>query len=123
MAMKTITYDETQWTLVPVEPTEKMVEFAIYKRADLSDFRHGHKPAPYGETREQYRAMLAAAPTPPAASADDARDAARYRTAVSNWNVLRVEVVPGVVLSHANGIPWEDLQTNIDALRATKEQA
>jgi len=50
------------YVLVPKEPTEKMVEHAIYQRADLADFRYGHKPAPYAETRAQYRAMIAAAP-------------------------------------------------------------
>lgn len=59
------------------------------------------------------RALLAA--QPPAAAEADKRDAERWRLAAATWKVLRVEVVPGVVLSHAKGIPFEDLVVQIDA--------
>ena len=63
--MKTSTYNETEWKLVPVEPTEEMVN--AFKSADLTELRR------YGVTisrllvrfTQNYRAMLAAAPTPP----------------------------------------------------------
>ncbi|WP_458763613.1 Lar family restriction alleviation protein [Cupriavidus basilensis] len=55
------------WKLVPVEPTEGMVDAAIRERGDLSDIAAGRKPYPAIETRMAYRAMLAAAPAAPKA--------------------------------------------------------
>ncbi|ARP90279.1 hypothetical protein CAL14_08270 [Bordetella genomosp. 9] len=46
---------------------------------------------------------------------DDARDAAKWRHAVENWRILRVEVMPGVRLFHPKGIPWRDLDTQVQA--------
>lgn len=48
--MKTITFDETQWQLVPKEPTRNM-EYAASLLPD------------YFDIGDEYRAMLAAAPT------------------------------------------------------------
>lgn len=50
--MRTITYDETQWQLVPKEPTRSMI------LDGQSRMWSGIRPA--------YEAMLAAAPQPPA---------------------------------------------------------
>ncbi len=47
--MKTVTFDESVWQLVPVEPTIEMVQAAT------------HKSVGFG-TRAAYQAMLAAAP-------------------------------------------------------------
>lgn len=47
--MKTITYDETKWRLVPIEPTEEMLFAADW---------------PENGTLDAYRAMLDAAPHP-----------------------------------------------------------
>ena len=65
------------WKLVPVEPTEEMVN--AFKSADLTELRR------YGVTisrllvrfTQNYRALLAAAPNPP--STEDRKDAERYR--------------------------------------------
>lgn len=56
-----------QWKLVPVEPTEEMWE-AYWERAK-------HPISDYEFPRAIYRAMLAAAPTPPASAQDDAKEA------------------------------------------------
>ncbi len=56
--MKTITYDENEWKLVPVEPTDKM----LYAAADCID-----EYAAFNSAAAAYREMLAAAPQPPTA--------------------------------------------------------
>ena len=48
--MKTVTFDESVWQLVPVEPTIEMVKAAT------------HSAVGFG-TRAAYKAMLSAAPT------------------------------------------------------------
>jgi len=50
-----------------------------------------------------------------AQTADDARDAARWRTAVKNWRVKNVEVFDGVTLTNRSGIHWDDLIRQVDA--------
>lgn len=52
--MKTVAFDETKWKLVPIEPTEVMKHAG--RAAGWSN------AVAYNETRDIYRAMLAAAP-------------------------------------------------------------
>lgn len=56
------------WKLVPVEPTQAMVE-AAFDALPNSPFE--------GRIRTHYRAMLAAAPTPPAQKDDEALEVLR----------------------------------------------
>lgn len=63
--MKTITYDETKWRLVPVEPTPEMLDAwaelamkRILGKRDGKGIIHA--------AGENWKAMLAAAPQPPA---------------------------------------------------------
>lgn len=62
--MKTITYDESKWQLVPKEPTTEMFRVGCEV--------HDQRPS---EVREVYSAMLAAAPLP----------AAPVREVPDNW--------------------------------------
>lgn len=48
--MKTVTYDETKWVMVPIEPTQTMCEA-------FNDSDNGRK-----SLRERYISMLAAVP-------------------------------------------------------------
>lgn len=74
--MKTITYDETQWKLVPVEPTETMVvsgfesapdkHFSTAEEWERYEAMSGCQQSAY-RAEKCWAAMLAAAPTPPAA--------------------------------------------------------
>ena len=65
--MKTVTFDETKWRLVPIEPTKEMciaaVKFvngnAVYKNVAPAALEI--EEGIYGET---YAAMLAASPSP-----------------------------------------------------------
>lgn len=50
--MKTITFDETKWKLVPIEPTKEMDRAAMRKTSQAS----------YGDAIDAYSAMLSAAP-------------------------------------------------------------
>ena len=59
--MRTDTYDETKWRLVPMEPTTEMLT-AGSEQIDLSS----HSP------RAVWESMVAAAPTPPDTGAGDA---------------------------------------------------
>lgn len=68
--MRTVTYDETKYRLVPLAPTREML--AAAQRAWIND--------PARKTSTLWRAMLAAAHDHPA-TAGDAEDAARYRMA------------------------------------------
>ena len=54
--MKTVTFDESVWQLVPADPTVEMTINAI-KKAKIKYLGHGGYEA-------IYRAMLAAAPKP-----------------------------------------------------------
>ena len=58
--MKTVTYDETKWVLVPVEPTDEMVEAAW--DSDAADYVGEHKRI--HSLGLAWSAMLAAAPQP-----------------------------------------------------------
>lgn len=58
--MKTITYDENEWKLVPVEPTHEMVLVGVNAGVNASHLGEKWFPA-------AYRAALAAAPQPPTA--------------------------------------------------------
>ncbi|NSX18127.1 hypothetical protein HTY52_28905, partial [Cupriavidus taiwanensis] len=62
------------YALVPVEPTPEMVKAGANSGGLGMEFHEW-----MGRVVIAWSAMLAAAPTPPATSADDARDAARYR--------------------------------------------
>ena len=57
--MKTVTFDETKWRLVPVEPTEAMIE-AAHEADDPGD-----DPAATPQYGVAWSAMLAAAPVAP----------------------------------------------------------
>ena len=57
--MKTVTYDETKWVLVPVEPTDEMVEAAW--DSDAADYVGEHKRI--HSLGLAWSAMLAAAPS------------------------------------------------------------
>lgn len=52
----------------------------------------------------------------------NARDAERWRKAVSLWRITRVEVFDGVSLLNAKGISWDDLTRQVDAARAASQQ-
>ena len=57
--MKTVTYDETKWVLVPVEPTDEMVEAAW--DSDAADYVGEHKRI--HSLGLAWSAMIAAAPS------------------------------------------------------------
>lgn len=57
--MKTITYDETKWKLVPVEPTPEMVKAMAAAYLD----QHGYADA---FIKAMYASAIAAAPAPAA---------------------------------------------------------
>lgn len=86
--MKTITYDETKWKLVPMEPTDAMALAAI--KVGLRN------PAINGVV--QYKAMLAAAPTPPAS--EQAQQDADIGNPTSG-NAQPDPAMAGDALSHA----------------------
>ena len=59
--MKTITYDETTWKLVPIEPTPEMM--LVAQKADHDHGDHEEWLEYDGEdVKRVYRAMLAASP-------------------------------------------------------------
>ena len=62
--MKTVSFDESEWQLVPVEATEEMLE-AGFHAIEIGG----------GVTEQAWAALLAAAPTPAEAPSDLARDA------------------------------------------------
>jgi hypothetical protein len=108
--MKTTTYDETQWRLVPIEPTTEMLE-AGSRAADLYS----------RSTLGIWFDVLAAAPTPPAVeqpSAQDREDAERYR-----W--LKANIKEEYELPGGYYIPDEDTDSwnkTIDAARAAAKE-
>jgi hypothetical protein len=65
--MKTVSFDESEWQLVPVEATEEMLE-AGFHAIEIGG----------GVTEQAWAALLAAAPTPAEPPADLARDAERW---------------------------------------------
>lgn len=73
--MKTVTYDETKWKLVPLEPDENMIKAGL-------DSVMNDRPLGFAQYRTTlaYKAMLSAAPTPeePAAQRYDHSDDALY---------------------------------------------
>lgn len=69
--MKTTTYDETKWKLVPVEPTKEMMSAAVRLVNGGDVYENIVKSALDIEERiysEVYDSMIAAAPTPRAQS-------------------------------------------------------
>ncbi len=67
--MKTITYDETKWKLVPVEPTEEMLDAA----GDECQYRK----SAHTVSEDRWAAMLAAAPAAPEAPQPSQQDIPR----------------------------------------------
>lgn len=63
--MKTVTYDESKYKLVPVEPTREMLNAAVdvdsFKLGDISPI--GFRCSPQQLFERCYAAMLAAAPS------------------------------------------------------------
>ena len=80
--MRTDTYDENEWALVPKKPTSAMKTGGIGVEV-YQDSPPEFECLTWGEVAAIYEAMLAAAPDHPATSGDaeDAEDAARYRMA------------------------------------------
>ena len=104
--MRTVTYDETKYRMVPLAPTREML--AAAQRAWIND--------PARKTSTLWRAMLAAATDHPA-TAGDAEDAARLE-----W-VLRH--TPGDALRYSVGVladtaDLSEFRAAIDAKRASK---
>lgn len=91
------------WKLVPVEPTKPMIFYGMDAIA-----RDGLEPAEH-EMRTVYRAMLAAAPTPPIGSGE-APFRAALQSLVSSLDDLIADSV-GIFGLHQNGdlAPWDDL--------------
>jgi hypothetical protein len=54
--MMTITFDETKWKLVPIEPTQEMCQHGQWKAREWPSFPLRINPI--------YKSMLAAAPSP-----------------------------------------------------------
>jgi hypothetical protein len=72
--MKTVTYDETQWKLVPINPTDDMLEFGCEQyNSELDDSWHTSYWLSECECREIYEAMLLAASQPPVIEQEHAR--------------------------------------------------
>lgn len=67
--MKTITYDETKFRLVPVEPTEKMIVELMCTGLRHAEYAEGRSPT-VKEMAQGYGFMLAAAPQPELQSPD-----------------------------------------------------
>jgi hypothetical protein len=68
--MKTITYDETKWALVPIDPTKAMLDAVTPSRGEwighpeakedsITRWINSHR----SKADQTYRAMIAAAPT------------------------------------------------------------
>lgn len=115
--MKTITYDETKWKLVPVQPTEKM-----HRGGRAAMTAKGTVPVD-GYEGATYAAMLSSAPTPPAVeqpSAQDREDAQRWRTA-SKLAVRTADALGPVYRIDIRAVSFSLLQS-IDAARSAKEQ-
>ena len=72
--MKTVTFDEAQWQLVPKEPTVEMQAAGLSARIERDQ-----------NTANTYKAMLAAAATPPVAQVDDLVEIARLRKAITDY--------------------------------------
>jgi len=63
--MKTVTYDETKWAMVPIEPTSKQLADTAFNLCSICE--HGHSFVSENEkfARDVYSEMIANAPTPP----------------------------------------------------------
>lgn len=89
--------DGKEWRLVPMEPTPKMVQASWMKNGMTTPDANGERRA----VRIAWHAMLAAAPTPPAATAapsDDEikkifQDSAYGRTYDGHYEITRVQAV------------------------------
>jgi hypothetical protein len=75
--MRTVTYDENEWALVPKKPTSAMKTVGIGVEV-YQDSPTELDSLSWEEVTAIYEAMTAAAPDHPA-TAGDAEDAARYR--------------------------------------------
>ena len=106
--MKTITYDESKWKLVPVEPTEEMLRAGVDAAIAQKNSRPWCPPC--------YRAMLAAAPSAPATVQGDADrlDAERYRWLTDG---KRGDYCWNNVLSEEDRSNHDYLEEAIDAAR------
>lgn len=112
---RTITIDETR--VVPVEATDEMAVAAQkWQRTEYEYNTYDHPRVFYGGI---YRAMLAAAPTPPKIKAQDGdvRDAARYRRLRNDPThyVFVTRVVGGATIPRYKGEALDDL---VDAMGA-----
>lgn len=79
--MKTVSFDESEWQLVPVEATEEMLE-AGFHAIEIGG----------GVTEQAWAALLAAAPTQAESPADVARDAELLRKLRHS---IRQAMIPG----------------------------
>lgn len=86
MTLRTITFDDEQWRVVPREPTEDML-LRGYSALMAWDARTGDD---YG-IREVFLAMLAAAPEPPAQQPVTNRDRGVWRAALTLANNICVQ--------------------------------
>lgn len=105
--MKTVSFDESEWQLVPVEPDANQIyamrsAFSKARRGGIGgqtmDACYQRENAP---ELSAYSAMLAAAPTPAEAPADVVRDAERYRW-LRNWTrrAYGIDSNPAFILPH-----------------------
>ena len=101
--MKTVSFDESEWQLVPVEATEEMLE-AGFHAIEIGG----------GVTEQAWAELLADAPTPAEAQADVAR---LDWLVASNWYIG-----PEYGADEAGGIVGYD-NKNIDGLRAAIDAA
>lgn len=144
--MKNVTYDDTQWKLVPVEPTERMVVAGFESKPDecfspLDEWKSFQEMTGCQQSAHVaklcWAAMLAAAPTLPAvgqAQQDvDKVDAETVRVAVARAICVADGADPDEVIWQGNPPePYGDVLGEylghadaainaIDAARATKE--
>lgn len=90
--MKTITFDETKWKLVPVDATEEMLAAAHESDRQYTLRVFGDIPTVQQGAHDHWVAMLAAAPTQPECEHNNA-------PAVNNWHSIKlVPPVPSKVI-------------------------
>ena len=90
--MKTINFDETKWTLVPVEPTEELLAAAHEGDRQYTLRVFGDIPTVQQGAHDHWVAMLAAAPTQPECEHNNA-------PAANNWQSIKlVPPVPSKVI-------------------------
>ena len=89
--MKTINFDETKWTLVPVEPTEEMLAAAHEGDRQYTLRVFGDIPTVQQGAHDHWVAMLAAAPTQPECEHNNAPAVPQDMRLVPVWLLERVE--------------------------------